>query len=359
MTRRARIAVLGAGWWSRTVHLPALARNPRAELVAVCDPDESRSRSAASTFGGKAFTDVDELFTRASLDGVVIATPHTTHFAAAQAALRVGMHVLVEKPLATTAADAWTLVELARERSCLLAAGLTYQYAAAAPRIRDAVRTDIGELRSINAEFSSTTLSLFRVVDPADARLDDAAVPHGTTYSDPKTGGGQAHTQMTHLLGGVLWAAGRQAIDVSAFTAHHGLAVDLVDAVAFSLDGGALGAASSTGTTPPGVAPRHRIRFHGTRGMVEWDMLRAEAVVHLEGGLMRAIDNPVDSPSYAKERVTESFVESILDGTPTPAPAFDAAASVALIEATLLSARERRVVAVAQAPAGVFESIPS
>lgn len=237
--------------------------------------------------------------------------------------------------------------------------GLTYQYAAAAPQIRDAVQTDIGELRSINAEFSSTTLGLFRVVDPEDARLDDAAAPHGTTYSDPETGGGQAHTQMTHLLGGVLWAAGRQAIEVSAFTAHHGLAVDLVDAVAFSLDGGALAAASSTGTTPPGVAPRHRIRFHGTKGMVEWDMLRADAVVHLEGGLMRAIDNPVDSPSYAKGRVTESFVESILDGTPTPAPAFAAAASVALIEATLRSAQERRVLEVSQAPAALFDSLPS
>lgn len=70
----------------------------------------------------RPFTDVDDLLARIPLDGVVIATPHTTHFAAAEAALRVGVNVLVEKPLATTASDAWALVELARERSCLLAA---------------------------------------------------------------------------------------------------------------------------------------------------------------------------------------------------------------------------------------------
>lgn len=354
MTGRARIAVVGAGWWSSTAHLPALASNPRVELVGICDPDAGRAEQAATRFGSRGFTSLDEMLREANPDGVVVATPHSTHFPIAVAAIEAGCHVLVEKPLATTAADAWELVVLARRRDRILAAGLTYQYAETALAVREAVQHAIGELRSVNAEFSSDTLFLFAQTDPLGT-ASDPAVPHGITYSDPATGGGQAHTQLSHLLGGLLWAAGRQASDVAAMTANHGLAVDLVDALAFRLDGGALCVASSTGTTAPGVARRHRIRFHGTEGMVEWDMLAASAAVHRAGGTVEFLDNPVHLPAYGQHRVSQSFVESILDGLPTPAPGRAAAASVSLIEAALFAAGSGRTLSVPRAPDGALE----
>lgn len=351
---RARMAVVGAGWWASTAHLPALAADPRADLVAVCDPDPERARQAADRFGSTAYTSLERMLDEARPDGVVVATPHSTHFPIAETALNAGAHVLVEKPLATTAVDAWELVAVARRRERILAAGLTYQYAATAPAVREAVQHGIGELRSVNAEFSSGTLALFAQTD-AEASPADPTVPHGITYSDPATGGGQAHTQLSHLLGGLLWAAGRQASDVAAMTANHGLAVDLVDALAFRLDGGALCVASSTGTTPDGVQPRHRIRFHGTAGMVEWDMLAARASVHRAGGGVELLENPAHLPAYGQQRVAASFVASILDGVPTPAPGRAAAASVSLIEAALFAAGSGRTLSVPQAPDGVLD----
>lgn len=350
MTATARIGVVGAGWWASVVHIPALAINPGADLVAICDPNPERATSAAEAVGARAYTDVAEMLAEAALDGIVIATPHSTHYAIAAQALRAGVNVLVEKPLATTASDAWELVGLADERGLLLSAGLTYHYAAQAPAIRDAVRHDIGELRSVNAEFSSSTGDFFAVVDESQANQHDPKVPHPTTYSDPRTGGGQAHTQQTHLLGGLLWAAGEQATHVTALTENHGLRVDLVDAFSFRLEGGALCVASSTGTTPPGVPPRHRIRFHGTTGMVEWDLLKADATVYLEGGTVRHLENPDHLPAYGRERVSESFVESIRTGAPTPAPGAFAAASVSLIEAALFAAESGRTITVPQSP---------
>lgn len=354
MTARARIAVVGAGWWSSTAHLPGLVADPRAEIVGICDPELGRAQWAAERFGSRAYTSLEAMLLEERPDGVIVATPHSTHHSIAAAALDAGCHVLIEKPLATTAVDAWELVGLARRRDRILAAGLTYQYAATAPAVRDAVHDGIGELRSVNAEFSSGTLSLFAQTDAAQSS-SEAAVPHGITYSDPATGGGQAHTQLSHLLGGLLWATGRQAADVAAMTANHGLAVDLVDALAFRLDGGALCVASSTGTTPQGVPPRHRIRFHGTEGMVEWDMLGASAVVHRVGGVVTVLENPPHLPAYGQQRVSQSFVESILDGVPTPAPGRAAAASVSLIEAALLAAGSGRTLSVPQAPDGVLE----
>lgn len=351
---RARIAIVGAGWWASTAHLPGLAADPRAELVAICDPDPDRGDRAAESFGSVAYTSLERMLEETHPDGVVVATPHSTHFPVAAAALDAGSHVLVEKPLATTAVDAWELVAVARRRERILAAGLTYQYAVAASAVRDAVQHGIGDLRSVNAEFSSGTLALFAQTDPSDSPADPS-VPHGITYSDPATGGGQAHTQLSHLLGALLWAAGKQASDVAAMTANHGLAVDLVDALAFRLDGGALCVASSTGTTPDGVPPRHRIRFHGTEGMVEWDMLAACATIHRVGGAVQVVENPAHLPAYGQQRVVHSFVESILDGVPTPAPGSAAAASVSLIEAALFAAGSGRTLSVPQAPDGVLE----
>lgn len=350
MTRLARIGVIGAGWWASTVHLPALALNPRVELVAVCDPSLERAEAAAAAFGiPRNYTDVEALIAAGGLDGVVVATPHTTHYPIVSAALRAGLNVLVEKPMTTKSADAWSLVDIAAETGRTLAVGLTYQYAPAALRVRQAVRSEIGELVSVNAEFSSNTYGLFATTDPEAANLDDPAKPHGTTYSDPSlSGGGQGHTQLTHLLGGLLWAAGEQASEVSAFVDNRGLAVDVVDALAFRLTNGALGVASSTGTTPPGAPVRHRIRFHGTKGSVEWDMLRADAWIYRKGGSIEHFENPVHLPSYAREEVSATFARILLDGGPNLAPADYAAASVSLIEAAYLAAESKRTTPVAQ-----------
>lgn len=350
---RLRIAVIGLGWWSSMVHLPALTVNPAAEVVAVCDPSPERRQHAMDTFDIKdSYADVDDLLAAGVADAVLVATPHSTHAPIVSRCLEAGLDVLVEKPMATTAEQAWALVEVAARTGRRLSVGLTYQYAATASRIRQAVRTELGELVCVNAEFSSATLPLFAMTDPAEMSADPNAA-HGSTYSDPATGGGQAHSQLTHLLGAVLWAAGDQAREVTAFMDNRSLAVDVVDALAFRLSGGALGVASSTGTTPAGVPPRHRLRFHGTRGMVEWDMLRATASIFTDRGT-EILEPPPHLPAYPRTGVSADFVAMIVDGGPNRAPADVAAAGVALIEAAHASARSGRVAEVTQ---GRLESI--
>lgn len=350
---RVRLAMVGAGWWATTVHLPAMVRNPEIELVAVCDPSPDRAQAAAARFGVvSSHEDLVELLAPRTgigeLDGLVVATPHDTHHRIVAAALTAGVHVLVEKPMTTGADDAWDLVELAQRHRRHLVVGLTYQFAPAARRVQQAVREQIGRVTCVNAEFSSGTYPLFAATAPATGEPDDPSVPHGATYADPSTGGGQGHTQLTHLLGGLLWALGDQAVEVSAYMSTCGLAVDVVDALAFRLAGGALGTASSTGTTPARVPARHRIRFHGTAGVVEWDLLKADAWIHLEGGLSEHVENPVDEPAYHREQVTADFARLIRDGGINPAPADTAAASVALIAAAYAAARSGRSTGVTQ-----------
>lgn len=345
-SERIRIGIVGAGWWSTAVHLPGLAADPAIEIVAVADSDPARVRAAASRFGlSSTFGDLDSMMAMVALDGVIIATPHHTHAGLAGRALAEGISALVEKPLATTAADAWALVEAERRSEGMLVAGLTYQFAACAPFVRHAVRERIGDVVSVNAEFSSNTERLFS--SPGD-NSDDPGVAHGSTYSDPTTGGGQGYTQLSHLLGGMLWALGDQAAEVHAFMDNRSARVDVVDALSIRLVGGALAVASSTGTTARNVPVRHRIRFHGTTGMLEWDMLAAEAWLYEHDGHMQHVDNPSNRAPYASREVASTFAKVISGDVANPAPADAAAASIALIEAAYLSAASQQRVQVVQ-----------
>lgn len=349
MAAAVGVGMVGAGWWASVAHLPSLVATEQAEIVGIVDPSLERAQIARDRFGAKAaYTSIDELLERDDLDAVIIATPHTTHFELVRAALLAGKHVLVEKPLTTTAEDAWELVRIARERDLLLCVGATYQYANTAARVEKAVREEIGQLVSVNGEFSSTTHSLFATVDPADANLDDPASPHGTTYSDPALGGGQGHTQLSHVLGSIIRTTGQQATEVFAYMNNLGLRVDVVDALVFALEGGALCTTSSTGTVAPNVPIRHRIRYHGTKGMVEHDIVMAEAWLYRTEGGAEHIEHSVSEPSYWPQAPSRSFVSRIRGEGDNRAPAGLAAAAVSLIDAAYRSAESGKPQAVTQ-----------
>nr|MDQ2999081.1 Gfo/Idh/MocA family oxidoreductase [Chloroflexota bacterium] len=81
MTTKARIAVIGTGWWSTYTHIPALQANLAAELVALCDADDQRLQAAAQAYGvERTYADHQAMLANEALDGIVIATPHATHF---------------------------------------------------------------------------------------------------------------------------------------------------------------------------------------------------------------------------------------------------------------------------------------
>lgn len=329
--------MVGAGWWANAAHLPALTAHPAIQLVAICDTDAARARQVARTFGvDRTETELGPLLAEEALDAVVIATPHTTHAALAAQALSHGVSVLVEKPMTTDAEDAWRLVELARSNELVLSVGVTYLHAATFGRVVTAVREQIGELVTVTGEFSSGTERLFAAADDAGA---DPAVPHPRTYSDPElSGGGQAHAQLSHLVTAMVRTTGLQAVEVSAFMANRSLRVDVVDVLAFRLHNGALGSIGSTGTTPPGVPARQLLRYHGTTGMVEHDILRGTAVVHREGGDSTAIEPDPTQAIYRLGAPVEAFVRVLVCGGEDPAPGDVGAASASLLAAAYRAA---------------------
>ncbi len=123
---RLRIGVAGAGHFGR-FHALKLAAAPRAELVGVHDPDAARAEALARETRS-AVLGWDALL--AGCDAVVVAAPAEVHFPLADAALRAGRHVLVEKPIAETLADADALGALASARGLVLQVGHLLRFSA-------------------------------------------------------------------------------------------------------------------------------------------------------------------------------------------------------------------------------------
>lgn len=110
-----RIAVAGLGriGWGR--HALALAKHPDFQLVAVSDTEPTRREEAERELKCRAYADYERMLAVAELDAVVIATPTHLHKGMTLAALRRGLHVLLEKPMALNSADAETMVRAARK----------------------------------------------------------------------------------------------------------------------------------------------------------------------------------------------------------------------------------------------------
>jgi predicted dehydrogenase len=115
-----RAAVVGVGYLGQ-FHAEKLAAAPGVELVAVVDTDAARAASIAAKHGCRALADAREL--AGKLDLVSIAVPTEQHHAAALPFLEAGVHVLVEKPIATTLAQADALIAAANKSRALLAVG--------------------------------------------------------------------------------------------------------------------------------------------------------------------------------------------------------------------------------------------
>lgn len=185
MSEPLRAAVIGAGYWG-----PNLARNfrgsPDWDLVAVCDLDESRARKVVGDRSTvEVMTSVDELLARDDVDAVAIATPAGTHARLALAALDAGKHVVVEKPIASTSADARRMVERAAAVDRVLMVDHTFCYTSVVVRIRDMIAEGaIGDLNfvdsvRINLGLVQPDVDVFWDLAPHDLSILDFILPGG------------------------------------------------------------------------------------------------------------------------------------------------------------------------------------
>jgi predicted dehydrogenase len=143
-----KIAVIGYGYWGKN-----LVRNfynlTDCTVQLVADSDSKKLASLKQLYPNIALTTtIQDVFSAKEIDAVVIATPVFSHYTLTKQALQAGKHVLVEKPMTASVAEAEELIELAQKKKKLLMVDHTFLYTGAVEKIREVVRS--GEIGKIN-----------------------------------------------------------------------------------------------------------------------------------------------------------------------------------------------------------------
>jgi predicted dehydrogenase len=131
------VGVIGVGGISNYVHLPGLRLCPQADIVALCDSNAELLQKRALEYGvSRTYTEYSELLQNPAVDAIVVATPTIMHAPVAFAAIAAGKHVLVEKQLAMTYAEAVQMYEAATRAGVQHMTAFTYRFVPAMRYLR-------------------------------------------------------------------------------------------------------------------------------------------------------------------------------------------------------------------------------
>ena len=136
MTEPIRLAILGCGAITRSEHIPAVSAHPGVQLVALVDTDLPRAHALIRNRGLNCRAVADYREVLGQVDAVINALPNHLHVSSNMDCLRAGRHVLCEKPLAITAAEARSCTEFAEEKKLVLAVGMNRRFAASHPLLK-------------------------------------------------------------------------------------------------------------------------------------------------------------------------------------------------------------------------------
>ncbi len=156
--RSKRFAIVGAGLFGET-HAKAYTTHPGAELSVVCDINEKRAAEVAKQYGaGRSCSDWREVADDGSVDAVSVATPDFAHTDIAVGLAQAGKHILVEKPLAMTAAECEQIIAAAREAGVRLMVDFHNRWSPAFHEAHSLVEAgDLGTPRYVYFRLSNTT----------------------------------------------------------------------------------------------------------------------------------------------------------------------------------------------------------
>ena len=246
---KTRIAVIGLGMASAPHAKSLLDLKERVEVTYAFSPSAQRRSSFAARFPFRQCERLETLLEDRSVDAVLVLTPPNTHLEIVERCARAGKHVLLEKPLEVSTANAERLV--AACRNVKLGVVLQHRFRPAAEKLRERLE-DLGRLVC-----ASATVPNWR----PQSYYDQPG--RGTRWRD---GGGVLLTQGIHTLDLFLSYTG-EAADVRSFvttTPVHRMETEDLAVAAVRFKSGALGTVSATTAAYPGFA--ERIELIGTRG---------------------------------------------------------------------------------------------
>jgi predicted dehydrogenase len=344
--KKARIGVIGAGWWATTAHIPAVKSHPNAELVAVQSRERAKAEKVARDFGVKhAFVSVEELLSLPTLDGVIVSTTPNVHYPQAKAALDRGLHVLVEKPMTFTVAEARELVELAARKKLQLLISCPWHFTTHGIEARRLIQSGaLGEIKMISVLMTNPIDKLLRGINTTPTHgMDNVYVePCKGSYNDPTVaGGGQIYCQVSHAAAYITFLTGLRASEVFARFDRDGSRNDIYNTLTITLENGALVNLASTGATP--LRERnYEVRVFGSKAILQLELWRGTMALIDFGGHRKDFPLLADGEVYPSQSPALNFVDVILGKCANGSPGELGLAAMEIIEAACESAQTNR-----------------
>lgn len=229
MPSALRIGIVGCGNIVRRHHLPNLLKHPEVfRVVAACDVNPDSAGAIVSASGGTAYRDFRTMFERETLDAVLIATPHDLHAEPVLLAADRGVHVLLEKPMATTLADCERMVNACERSGVTFMVAENERYKSNFRSVGKAIRDgEIGRVLAIRGE----------ICGRGDRRGD----PEHWIHDPTRAGGGIVLSLAVHRLDVIRWLGGTVRTVSACFDRDADQALEKVASVQLRFASGATG----------------------------------------------------------------------------------------------------------------------
>jgi UDP-N-acetyl-2-amino-2-deoxyglucuronate dehydrogenase len=263
--RKIRTAIVGCGKVGH-LHAAALKNLPESDFVAVCARSSEKANAFAEKYGVAAFTDVAEMIAKAKVEAICLCTPHPQHAAPTITAAKLGVHVLVEKPLASSLADCDAMLAAARENKTIISTVCQRRFYPPCQRIHQAIQA--GKL----GKPILGTASIFGWRDEAYYKSD----PWRGSWQHE--GGGVLVNQSPHQLDLLIWYLGEieEVFGYWANQNHPYIEVEDTAIAVAKFKKGALGNIVVSNSQNPAI--NARVSVHGVNG--------ASVGVQTDGGAM-------------------------------------------------------------------------
>ncbi len=339
---RIGIIGLGTGIKPHALSLRELADEGRVEVCAGYSRTAARRDAFRAAYGFPVTDDLEAILNDPAIDAVFVVTPANTHLEITRLVAAAGKHVLLEKPLEVSTDKAEQVVRVCREAGVKLAIMVQNRFKIAALTLRDLI--DGGEIgRVVKA---GAYIPLWR---PQAGYYDQPG--RGTFAQD---GGGVLITQGIHTLD-LLLSYMPPVAEVTAFagtTPVHAIEVEDVCGAALRFADGAIGVVDATTACYPGLPERVELVGELATAFIDGAHLRVcfkdgrELVAGTEEEVAGGADPMAFSHSFHRRRI-EDFLDAIENDRRPRASGEDVLRAHRLIDALLLSSRERRPVALA------------
>jgi len=308
---------------------------PNAELVGVFDENARRGRKMAKQFGTRYFQDLKYLL-KQDIQAVVICSENAKHRSFVEAAAKAGKHVLCEKPIATTMADAYTIIEVCQKYDVQCQTAFPVRYASAARSVKAKLDANaIGDVLAINA-------------------TNRGKMPPGWFTEKKLSGGGAVIDHTVHNVDLIRWFTGAEPVSVYAeidTRLHKGLKVDDVGILTIEFSDGFFVTQDASWSRPKSYPTWGDVTMEiiGTEGVISLDVFAQVHQVYNDTTMRIEWRNWGDNIDMG---LVQDFVDAIEHNRPVSITAEDGVKALEVALAAYRSARMHKAV-----PLPIAESV--